>query len=55
MHKLLMDGKPRMTQFTGSSRVGEILAKDLSGKIKLEDAVRPHKYLAEIGHEIGHG
>lgn len=38
MHKFLMTAQPRMTQFTGSSRVGEILAKDLHGKIKLEDA-----------------
>jgi 1-pyrroline-5-carboxylate dehydrogenase len=27
-----------MTQFTGSSKVAEILAKDLHGRIKLEDA-----------------
>jgi len=38
MHNILMEAKPRMTQFTGSSKVGEILARDLHGKIKLEDA-----------------
>lgn len=38
MHKLLMKSKPRVTQFTGSSKVGEFLAKELNGKIKLEDA-----------------
>ena len=38
MHKLLLDAKPRMTQFTGSSKVAEILARDLHGKLKLEDA-----------------
>jgi 1-pyrroline-5-carboxylate dehydrogenase len=38
MHQLLLEGKPRMTQFTGSSKVAEILAKDLHGRIKIEDA-----------------
>lgn len=38
MHELLLKAQPRMTQFTGSSRVAEILAKDLVGKIKIEDA-----------------
>ena len=38
MHKLLMEFNPRNTLFTGSSTVAEILAKDLNGKIKLEDA-----------------
>jgi 1-pyrroline-5-carboxylate dehydrogenase len=38
MHSVLMDAKPRMTLFTGSSKVGEMLARDLHGKIKLEDA-----------------
>jgi 1-pyrroline-5-carboxylate dehydrogenase len=38
MHQLLLTAQPRMTQFTGSSRVAEILAKDLHGKIKIEDA-----------------
>eukprot|EP00981_Chlorochromonas_danica_P001410 scaffold296_cov164-Ochromonas_danica.AAC.27 len=38
MHKLLLQAKPRVTQFTGSSKVGEFLAKELNGKVKLEDA-----------------
>lgn len=38
MHALLLEAKPRMTQFTGSSRVAEVLARDLHGKIKIEDA-----------------
>ena len=38
MNDLLMHSQPRMTLFTGSSVVAEKLAKDLSGRIKLEDA-----------------
>ncbi len=38
MHALLMKSEPRMTLFTGSSKVAELLARDLHGKIKLEDA-----------------
>lgn len=38
MHQILLTAKPAMTQFTGSSRVAEILARDLHGRIKLEDA-----------------
>ena len=38
MNKLLLSAQPRMTLFTGSSVVGEKLARDLSGRIKLEDA-----------------
>ncbi|KAL0355602.1 UNVERIFIED_CONTAM: putative aldehyde dehydrogenase [Sesamum radiatum] len=38
MNKILLEGKPRMTLFTGSSRVAEKLAVDLKGRIKLEDA-----------------
>ena len=38
MHAFLLKSRPRMTQFTGSSKVGEVLARDLHGKIKLEDA-----------------
>ena len=38
MHRLLMDLQPRNTLFTGSSTVAELLAKDLNGKVKLEDA-----------------
>lgn len=38
MNKLLMEANPRMTLFTGSSRVAEKLAEDLKGRVKLEDA-----------------
>lgn len=38
MHKVLLKAQPRMTLFTGSSKVAEMLARDLHGKIKLEDA-----------------
>lgn len=38
MHKLLLQAQPRLTQFTGSSKVAELLARDLHGKVKLEDA-----------------
>ena len=38
MHKTILDTNPRMTLFTGSSKVAEILARDLNGKIKIEDA-----------------
>lgn len=38
MHHLLLEAEPRMTQFTGSSKIAEMLAKDLHGKIKIEDA-----------------
>ena len=38
MHRLLIDAQPRMTLFTGSSKVAELLARDLHGRIKLEDA-----------------
>ncbi|XP_020226983.1 probable aldehyde dehydrogenase isoform X1 [Cajanus cajan] len=38
MNKLLLEANPRMTLFTGSSRVAEKLAVDLKGRVKLEDA-----------------
>ncbi|RLN55695.1 hypothetical protein BBJ29_003460 [Phytophthora kernoviae] len=38
MNDLLLQVKPRNTLFTGSQAVAEKLAKDLSGRIKLEDA-----------------
>ena len=38
MHSLLMKAKPQNTLFTGSQAVAELLAKDLNGKVKLEDA-----------------
>lgn len=48
MHKFLMDSKPKMTQFTGSSAVANMLAKDLAGKVKLEDAGFDWKVILEI-------
>ena len=38
MHSILMRAEPRMTLFTGSSKVAEMLARDMHGRIKLEDA-----------------
>jgi 1-pyrroline-5-carboxylate dehydrogenase len=37
MQKILLKSAVRNTLFTGSSKVGEQLAKALNGKIKLED------------------
>lgn len=37
MQQILVKGKVKNTLFTGSSTVGEHLAKVLAGKIKLED------------------
>ena len=52
MHQLLLKAQPRMTQFTGSSRVAEVLAKDLHGKIKVEDAGWDWKVLGPDVHDI---
>ncbi|BBN13896.1 hypothetical protein MPTK1_6g07270 [Marchantia polymorpha subsp. ruderalis] len=38
MNHVLVEAEPKMTLFTGSSRVAEKLAGDLKGRIKLEDA-----------------
>ena len=38
MNQLLLESQPRMTQFTGSSRIANKLCLDLNGKIKIEDA-----------------
>lgn len=38
MHRFLLKAQPRNTLFTGSSRVAERLARDLHGRIKIEDA-----------------
>ena len=38
MHALLMEAEPKNTVFTGSRTVAERLARDLSGRVKLEDA-----------------
>lgn len=38
MHGVLTSAQPRVTQFTGSSKVAEVLVKALDGKVKVEDA-----------------
>ncbi|XP_022736024.1 delta-1-pyrroline-5-carboxylate dehydrogenase 12A1, mitochondrial [Durio zibethinus] len=52
MNKLLMEANPRMTLFTGSSRVAEKLAVDLKGRIKLEDAGFDWKILGPDVEEV---
>ncbi|KAK2984371.1 hypothetical protein RJ640_005387 [Escallonia rubra] len=52
MNKLLLEAKPRMTLFTGSSRVADKLAVDLKGRIKLEDAGFDWKILGPDVHEV---
>lgn len=52
MNKLLLEGKPRMTLFTGSSKVANKLADDLNGRIKLEDAGFDWKILGPDVHEV---
>ncbi|CDP14844.1 unnamed protein product [Coffea canephora] len=52
MTKLLLEAKPRMTLFTGSSRVAEKLAVDLKGRIKLEDAGFDWKILGPDVQEV---
>ncbi|XP_068464680.1 delta-1-pyrroline-5-carboxylate dehydrogenase 12A1, mitochondrial isoform X2 [Phaseolus vulgaris] len=51
MNKLLLEANPRMTLFTGSSRVAEKLAVDLKGRVKLEDAGFDWKILGPDVHE----
>jgi 1-pyrroline-5-carboxylate dehydrogenase len=38
MEKILVEGKPRQTLFTGSSRIAERLCNVLNGRICIEDA-----------------
>jgi 1-pyrroline-5-carboxylate dehydrogenase len=38
MQRLLRRAQPRNTLFTGSSRVAELLSRELRGKVKIEDA-----------------
>lgn len=38
MQSILVDAQPRMTLFTGSSKVAELLSSALNGRVKLEDA-----------------
>lgn len=51
MNKLLLEANPRMTLFTGSSRVAEKLADDLKGRVKLEDAGFDWKILGPDVHQ----
>ncbi|CAI7807424.1 unnamed protein product [Closterium sp. NIES-53] len=44
--------QPCVTQFTGSARIAEILAKDLRGKVKLEDAGFDWKILGPDVKEV---
>jgi 1-pyrroline-5-carboxylate dehydrogenase len=48
--ELITSAPVRMTQFTGSSKVGEILARATNGKVKLEDAGFDWKI---IGPDVG--
>ncbi|CAA3002640.1 probable aldehyde dehydrogenase [Olea europaea subsp. europaea] len=52
MNKLLKEAEPRMTLFTGSSRVADKLAVDLKGRIKLEDAGFDWKILGPDVQEV---
>ncbi|KAL9243217.1 hypothetical protein vseg_017130 [Gypsophila vaccaria] len=52
MNKLIMEANPRMTLFTGSSRVAEKLASDLKGRVKLEDAGFDWKILGPDVQEV---
>ena len=47
-----MQANPRMTLFTGSSRVAEKLAVDLKGRVKLEDAGFDWKILGPDVEEV---
>lgn len=48
--KVITDTPVRVTQFTGSSKVGELLSKATNGKVKLEDAGFDWKIL---GPDVG--
>ncbi|XP_077233704.1 aldehyde dehydrogenase 12A1 isoform X3 [Tasmannia lanceolata] len=52
MNKLLLEANPRMTLFTGSSRIAEKLAVDLKGRVKLEDAGFDWKILGPDVQEV---
>lgn len=52
MEQLLLQVDPKMTLFTGSSRVGEKLSKLLSGRIKIEDAGFDWKILGPDVQEV---
>ncbi|PWA55898.1 aldehyde/histidinol dehydrogenase [Artemisia annua] len=52
MNKLLLEANPRMTLFTGSSRIANKLAYDLNGRVKLEDAGFDWKILGPDVQEV---
>lgn len=52
MNKFLLEAKPNLTLFTGSSRVAEKLASDLRGRVKLEDAGFDWKILGPDVQEV---
>lgn len=52
MNNLLLEAKPAMTLFTGSSRIAEKLAYDMKGRIKLEDAGFDWKILGPDVQEV---
>jgi 1-pyrroline-5-carboxylate dehydrogenase len=47
-----LQANPKMTLFTGSSRVAEKLAADLKGRVKLEDAGFDWKILGRDVQEV---
>ena len=47
MQKLLIESKPRLTQFTGSSRIAEKLSKELHGRIRIEGGGFDWKIIGE--------
>lgn len=51
---LCLQANPRMTLFTGSSRVAEKLALDLKGRVKLEDAGFDWKILGPDVHQVSY-
>lgn len=51
---LYLQANPRMTLFTGSSRVAEKLALDLKGRVKLEDAGFDWKILGPDVHQVSY-
>lgn len=51
---VFLQANPRMTLFTGSSRVAEKLAGDLKGRIKLEDAGFDWKILGPDVHQVSY-
>lgn len=52
VNEILLQAQPACTQFTGSQAVAEKLAKDLHGKVKLEDAGFDWKILGPDVHDF---